>query len=138
MDRYGHVELRRGVPEWIIVGTQVVAARRPGGECNALVALFLCALELLDARVDADVRSLEDADQAVWIGRAETLLQPPIVCANAGEVGVDVGVLHEGEHGALWWVQDLGVDTVDVQKLEALVAEIAARMDLARRRVRRL
>src|SRR5262249_23777904 len=91
-----------------------------------------------DASIDADVRDLEDADQPVGLGRAEAVPQPPVVRADTGEVSSGVGVLHEREHGTLWWIQDLGVDTIDVHQLESLVAEIAAGMDLARRRVRRL
>src|SRR5262249_56839220 len=120
------------------VGSQIVAARGPCRQGDALVPLLLRALELLDARIDADVRDLEDADQPVGIGRAEAVPQPPVVRADTGEVSSGVGVLHEREHGTLWWIQDLGVDTIDVHQLESLVAEIAAGMDLARRRVRRL
>src|SRR5262249_56165145 len=100
--------------------------------------LVVRAVEVLDARLDADVRDLEDADQAVGMGRTEAVLQPPVVRADAGEVGGGVGVLHERQHGTLWRIQDLRIDTVDVHQLESLVAEIAAGVYLARRTIRRL
>src|SRR5262245_4872857 len=138
MDRHRHVELRCGVPEGIVVGSEIIAARGPSRQGDALVPFLLRALELLDARLNADVRDLEDADQAGGMGRTEAVLQPPVVRADAGEVGGGVGVLHEREHGTLWRIQDLGVDPVDVHQLESLVAEIAAGVYLARRSVRRL
>src|SRR5215468_1492073 len=98
--------------------------------CAAVEALLLRALELLDRRLDADVGDLEDADQALGIGRAEAILQPAVVGADAGEVRVDIFVLHERQHRALGRVQHLGVDAVLVHDLEALGAVVARRVDV--------
>src|SRR6185503_7439340 len=94
--------------------------------------------ELGDRRLDADVRRLEDADQPLRIGLAEAVLEPAVVRPDAGEVRLLVLLLHEREHRALRRVEDLGVDAVLVHELEPAFAAVAARMDLARGRVRRL